>query len=331
MLQLRMPWGGAAVEGGAMVWRGDWGSDSSPLWDEYPAVRRTLVPGEEIEEGTMWMTLDDFVAQFNRLCLCVNTRRSPWRCARYRGVWTPGSLSTGAGGKPGHPAFASNPQYSFSLASPADAVVTVSQRDERWEGAYGVEQGGAVAVAGQEGGENGGGGAVDHAAPLPIGFVIMALTGTRRKVAAFKPSRLAGKCRAFSADRAVTGRAALEPGRYAVVPCTFDPLPGGDRAAALPFTLQVCTSTSAKFDFTGDEVPEADAVDLEPSSEDEDEDDESDLEDDEFPLEETPELDVEDEGAEAAVLSRNVGDLAKSMATLVHNIHGLEERLGALE
>ncbi|GFR48950.1 hypothetical protein Agub_g10964 [Astrephomene gubernaculifera] len=73
-------------------WKGDW-SDSSSLWDQHPAVARTLdfkreaaaegdaASGSARRDGSFWMTFEDFLRYFRTMTLCGKSLRGntkPW-------------------------------------------------------------------------------------------------------------------------------------------------------------------------------------------------------------------------------------------------------------
>jgi len=64
MVQIRNPWG----EG---EWTGDW-SDTSPLWDEHPKVKRAL-DFKNQDDGKFWMSWEDFVEHWERIGIVHRT------------------------------------------------------------------------------------------------------------------------------------------------------------------------------------------------------------------------------------------------------------------
>eukprot|EP00746_Dinoflagellata_sp_MGD_P157251 gnl/MRDRNA2_/MRDRNA2_86159_c0_seq1.p1 gnl/MRDRNA2_/MRDRNA2_86159_c0~~gnl/MRDRNA2_/MRDRNA2_86159_c0_seq1.p1 ORF type:complete len:425 (-),score=91.12 gnl/MRDRNA2_/MRDRNA2_86159_c0_seq1:1123-2268(-) len=61
LMHLRNPWG-------RQEWNGDW-SDGSSTWDDHPEVKEALKP-EFGDDGTFWMTKEDFVTQYCRVYVC---------------------------------------------------------------------------------------------------------------------------------------------------------------------------------------------------------------------------------------------------------------------
>eukprot|EP00937_MAST-01D_sp_MAST-1D-sp2_P007316 g7316.t1 len=328
LLRLRSPW---AYKGCA--WRGAWCA-AHPCWDEYPAVRAQLLPGElDEEEGRLWIELRDFVRQFARVVVCIDGQRAPWDRQRLQGRWVPGSKSSGAVGAPccgpGQlQEFRANPQFSVSLSSSARLCVVLEQRDVRWQGYEG-----AVGDAGGDGGSGGAGGpeatGPEAAGVASIGFVVMQVAGENRRAHSFHPSRMVGASLAFSSARGVTHMLedTLEPGRYAIVPCTYAAAAPSD--APRSFTLQLFSSRKLKVDpdTVGGAFPDAQLAEEEPE---EDEALESEDEDGLF-VEERARADPEDEGCEVALLSRNVGELASLVSQLGADMEKLKGRVAAME
>eukprot|EP00438_Fugacium_kawagutii_P021001 Skav228366 [mRNA] locus=scaffold1981:186121:187188:+ [translate_table: standard] len=58
MIQIRNPWGRGE-------WSGNW-SDKSPLWDQHPAVKKSL-EHEDKDDGIFWMSWDDFIANWSQI------------------------------------------------------------------------------------------------------------------------------------------------------------------------------------------------------------------------------------------------------------------------
>ena len=74
LLNIRNPWG-------AFEWDGNW-SDKSPLWT--PEFIEAFSPTLDDNDGTFWMSLEDFVVQFNGINIC---RVDSYHEARIRGAF----------------------------------------------------------------------------------------------------------------------------------------------------------------------------------------------------------------------------------------------------
>ena len=59
LVRLRNPWG-------KVEWSGDW-SDESPLWT---GRMKSRLGWSHVDDGTFWMSLDDFTTHFARLYVC---------------------------------------------------------------------------------------------------------------------------------------------------------------------------------------------------------------------------------------------------------------------
>lgn len=72
LLKIRNPWG-------QFEWDGDW-SDKSDKWTK--EMIKAFNPVLDDDDGTFWMSFDDFVANFDSLDVC---RVSNWDELRIRG------------------------------------------------------------------------------------------------------------------------------------------------------------------------------------------------------------------------------------------------------
>lgn len=72
MLNIRNPWGN-------FEWDGDW-SDNSPLWTE--EMIKAFNPVFDENDGSFWMSFDDFAKLFDSLDVC---RVASWDELRLRG------------------------------------------------------------------------------------------------------------------------------------------------------------------------------------------------------------------------------------------------------
>jgi hypothetical protein len=65
LLQLRNPWG-------SFEWKGAW-SDNAPEWDKHPTIKK-LCNHVSADDGTFWISLEDFVEQFNNVDVCQRSK-----------------------------------------------------------------------------------------------------------------------------------------------------------------------------------------------------------------------------------------------------------------
>jgi len=65
LIQLRNPWG-------SFEWKGAW-SDNAPEWDKNPKIKN-LCKHVAADDGTFWISLEDFVQQFNNVDVCQRSK-----------------------------------------------------------------------------------------------------------------------------------------------------------------------------------------------------------------------------------------------------------------
>jgi calpain-15 len=65
LLKLRNPWG-------SFEWKGAW-SDNAPEWDKNPKIKK-LCQHVSADDGTFWISLEDFIVQFNNVDVCQRSK-----------------------------------------------------------------------------------------------------------------------------------------------------------------------------------------------------------------------------------------------------------------
>jgi len=283
-VQARNPWG-------KREWVGAW-CDNDQHWEDYPAVKEQLNPSFA-DDGTFWMNWKDYMVQFDQVFMCLDFPDT-WQGRLFKGEWKAADEVSGAGGMPKYKSFPVNPQYTFTAKEPTKIVAILSQPDLRW----------TKGVA-----EN----------KDAIGFVLMELKGENKRVAKFTPKGMRGMSRTFAPSRDIAGIVnEVPPGRYAIIPCTFQP------NVTVPFMLQLYTSTEVSYDQEGDDLPDLDELDVESDDDDEwdDEPDEEDIGDQAEP---------EQDGLELKALMEQVSDLASLIKCLTTDVQGLEAKVTKLE
>ena len=65
LLKLRNPWG-------SFEWKGAW-SDHAPEWDKNPTIKK-LCKHVAADDGTFWISLEDFVQQFDNVDVCQRSK-----------------------------------------------------------------------------------------------------------------------------------------------------------------------------------------------------------------------------------------------------------------
>eukprot|EP00736_Rhodelphis_marinus_P011527 Rmarinus@m.1151 len=132
LVRLCNPWG-------RFEWQGDW-SDGSPLWRQHPDVTAAVGGVVHDDDGSFWMSFEDFVKFFSRYSTATNYP-SDWILTTIQGLWKPGLT---AGGFPtegperhANPAWVYNPRYKLSAERATgargdfDIVITLFQQDMR--------------------------------------------------------------------------------------------------------------------------------------------------------------------------------------------------------
>ena len=159
------------------------------------------------------------------------------------------ALRNVAGGCPNHAAtWHLNPHFVFDVhpdrassdpTAPTRLIITVSQRDARWQRALArSERSIAPRTASTDAG----------VPPLRLGFTVMQLSAklNERACAEFRQEKCVGMSPRWEARRDVTCELDLFPGRYAIVPSTFE----SGRAA--PFWLDVRYSAGVRIEWRGE-------------------------------------------------------------------------------
>jgi len=123
VLQIRNPWG-CGVE-----WNGDW-NDKDPIWKALPSeiIRRLGFTDEE--DGTWFMSYDDFFATFNevQVCYLVNQLPKIWTHHIANGRWK----GINAGGCLGR--IHLNPQFQLVLVKDCKVFIEIRQPNRRQTG-----------------------------------------------------------------------------------------------------------------------------------------------------------------------------------------------------
>ena len=262
----------------------------------------------------------------------------------YRGRWTPGDPLSGSGGGTHCSWFATNPHYPITVERDGTRllVALTAAQDDRWV------TGTACTTA--EGAPDG-----KSSSPLPpvpparvrpaavgagFGFVLVKLKGgvaprlhrfqSKCVVARSSPPFTTSGSRPHSVEEFV-----LRAGRYAVVPCTLDPL-----SRAMAFDLELVADAAVEFEQSGARQQDVDVNDLLSSDE---EDEEKGSEEQaptatkeltsqwHFAFEEEERLDYEDDSKMIEALHLQVGDLAGTVLSLESEMKALAGKLAKLE
>ncbi|XP_047129851.1 calpain-5 isoform X1 [Hydra vulgaris] len=194
MVKLRNPWGDTE-------WNGPW-SDGSPQWNLLSAQEREKYGLVNENSGEFWMSFGDFCKYFTTVTVCILVNTS---VISFNKTYHEGSVKSKWEGKSAggcitnKETFLNNPQFCFDMtsASKDEVFISLMQPDTR-----------SKRVSGK--GEN-----------LTIGIMLF-------KVEANRIYRLhqyydqAGDSH-FSNAREIFVRFDLDPGRYVMIPSTFEP------------------------------------------------------------------------------------------------------------
>lgn len=218
LLRLRNPWGNEAE------WNGPW-SDKSPEWRYIPDSEKEELGLTFDDDGEFWMSFKDFVNHFDRVEICnlnpdsLDPEECPegctkkWEMSVYEGEWVRG---VSAGGCRNYlESFWRNPQYTLTLTdvdegddeNKCTVIVALMQKNRRAQRHQGLEC-------------------------LTIGFAIYKVPDggpvNHLDMNFFKYNSSVARSDAFINLREVSARFKLDPGRYVVVPSTFEPNEEGE-------------------------------------------------------------------------------------------------------
>ena len=108
-------------------WKGDF-SDNSPMWTK--RLKKKL-GWQQTDDGTFWMSFDDFIIAFRSLFVCRYLDPKKWVHNKASGWWRDADET--AAGSPGfHNPDCSvnkNPQFSIRVDRPTELIITVSQTE----------------------------------------------------------------------------------------------------------------------------------------------------------------------------------------------------------
>ncbi|XP_049882091.1 calpain-A-like isoform X2 [Pectinophora gossypiella] len=214
LLRMRNPWGNEAE------WNGPW-SDKSPEWRFIPESEKEELGLNFDDDGEFWMSFKDFVQHFSRVEICnlnpdsLDPEECPegctkkWEMSVFEGEWVRGV--TAGGCRNFLESFWRNPQYTVTLTdvdedddeNKCTIIVALMQKNRRSQRHQGVEC-------------------------LTIGFAVYRLPDYGHvpkplDINFFKYNASVGRSQAFINLREVSARFKFEPGRYVIVPSTFDP------------------------------------------------------------------------------------------------------------
>ncbi|XP_077408083.1 calpain-3b [Vanacampus margaritifer] len=210
LIRLRNPWG-------RVLWKGPWSANSKE-WSTISIADRDNLKKQTVEESEFWMSFDDFMTNYTKLEICNLTpdtlqgdERHSWSVSVNEGRWVRGSSAGGCRNFPD--TFWTNPQYHLQLYEDDDpedkqelctVVVALMQKGRRIQKQLGPRF-------------------------LTIGFSIYEvpkeLSGQSRHLQKdfFLYNASKAKCKLYMNLREITERVRLPPGKYVIIPTTFEP------------------------------------------------------------------------------------------------------------
>ena len=121
LVQARNPWG-------KTEWSGPWGDADKTRWSKRARKLLAYDPDQSGDDGTFWLTLEDFCTNFERVYVCrifpTIAEGGVWYVYSASGAW-----SKASGSKPGT-AWANrwrNPQFGVALEEPGSVFVSLEQ------------------------------------------------------------------------------------------------------------------------------------------------------------------------------------------------------------
>lgn len=193
LVKLRNPWG-------EKEWNGAW-SDGSKEWDQLSKSERDKLGLKLENDGEFWMSWDDFCKHFTTVTICVLVNTSVFT---FRKTYNEGAMkgkwegSNAGGCINSKETFLNNPQFRFDMTGNEKDVAFISlmQPDVR-----------ALKSQGKSN--------------MVIGFFVMKVEANR----SYRVHTIYTKAgdSSFINSREVFVRMELDPGRYLLIPSTFEP------------------------------------------------------------------------------------------------------------
>ncbi|XP_028424079.1 calpain-9 [Perca flavescens] len=204
LVRIRNPWG-------QVEWNGPW-SDDAREWNYVDAAEKTRLQQNSSDDGEFWMEFGDFKRNYDKVEICNMTpdalNENPnrrWEVSMLEGNWIRGS--TAGGCRNFIDTFWTNPQFQLQLEDAEDdnddvcsVIIALMQKDRRRKRKEGMDLetiGFALYKAPEDG---------DH---LGKDF--------------FRYNPSAARSKTYINMREITERFELPPGKYVLVPTTFQP------------------------------------------------------------------------------------------------------------
>ncbi|XP_061771469.1 calpain-9 [Nerophis ophidion] len=203
LIRVRNPWG-------QVEWNGPW-SDHSKEWDYVDKAEKSRILQNSTEDGEFWMDFEDFKAGFDKVEICNmtpdaltdNTKRH-WEAQLFEGQWIQGS--TAGGCRNFIDTFWTNPQFKMELRDADDeddvcsVVIALMQKNRRRLRKEGMDL-------------------------QTIGFAVYEAPNNMDHQGKdfFRTHASKARSRTYINLREVSERFTLPPGKYLLVPTTFQP------------------------------------------------------------------------------------------------------------
>eukprot|EP01104_Vermistella_antarctica_P005029 TRINITY_DN1543_c0_g1_i1.p1 TRINITY_DN1543_c0_g1~~TRINITY_DN1543_c0_g1_i1.p1 ORF type:complete len:540 (+),score=82.35 TRINITY_DN1543_c0_g1_i1:377-1996(+) len=191
LIRVRNPWG-------EKEWNGPW-SDNSAEWKAISEKEKRRLNLIFEEDGSFWMAYSDFIKNYNVIYICHSPNtdylslEKRWNLSSFKNEWVKG---VSAGGCSNNKSCTTNPQYFFTLEEASSMWVALMQMDRRL---MNKSQGQIIT----------------------IGFIVIKTQDNRKERLNHVEDVVERK--SFINSRELVREMHLEPGRYCVLPSTFDP------------------------------------------------------------------------------------------------------------
>ncbi|KAK2817504.1 hypothetical protein Q5P01_025695 [Channa striata] len=203
LIRVRNPWG-------QVEWNGPW-SDESREWNYIDKAEKTRLQQNSLDDGEFWMEFGDFKKNFDKVEICnldpnalTEDTKHQWEVNVFEGNWIRGS--TAGGCRNYIDTFWTNPQFKLELKETDDnhhlctVVVALMQKNRRRLRKEGLDL-------------------------ETIGFTVYEAPDDEDHTAKdfFRYNASKARSKTYINMREVSERFTLPPGKYLVVPTTFQP------------------------------------------------------------------------------------------------------------
>ncbi|XP_034445250.1 calpain-9 [Hippoglossus hippoglossus] len=202
LIRIRNPWG-------QVEWNGPW-SDKSREWNYVDKAEKDRVLQNSAEDGEFWMEFEEFKKNYDKVEICNMTPDSltdskrHWEVSQFQGNWIRGS--TAGGCRNFIDTFWTNPQYKLELEDADDeddvcsVVIALMQKNRRKMRKEGLDM-------------------------ETIGFAVYEASNDEDQQGKdfFRYNASKARSRTYVNMREVSERFTLPPGKYLLVPTTFQP------------------------------------------------------------------------------------------------------------